>query len=92
MGSVSRLKHHLAGSRGDVEPCLQAPKELRLDMQAHLREVKKEKSLKKRQKELLQEQLRSKGREHMQEDSEEEEAYGFDGIHRLERESSLGQQ
>lgn len=43
------------------------------------------KSLKKRQKELLQEQLRSKGREHMQKDSEEEEAYGFDGMDRLER-------
>ena len=83
---MSRLKHHLASSRRDVEPCLQAPKELRLDMQAHLREAKKEKSLKKRQKELLQEQLRSKGREHMQEDSEEEEAYGFDGMDRLERE------
>lgn len=52
---MSRLKHHFAGSRGDVEPCLQAPKKLRLDMQAHLRETKKEKSLKKRQKKLLQE-------------------------------------
>lgn len=58
-----------------------------------MREAKKEKSLKKKQKELLQEQLRSKGREHMQkENSEEKEACGFDGMDRLERESSLGQQ
>lgn len=41
---MSRLKHQLAGSRDiePIEPCLQAPKELRLDMQAHLREAKKE--------------------------------------------------
>ena len=47
-GGITRLKYHLAGIRGQVEPCKKASSNIRFQMEQMIEDLKKSKQTKKR--------------------------------------------